>query len=341
MMWYHGWKNVRLFSLQTCPADGTIMYCGVVVGDCLEQVKGVTYSLHGFLGPMDSFLCSALNSNVNQDSMTVCGSDLVTTSGNCLYQCVVYLAPGDYHHFHSPADWTVVARRHFPGKSQTSITGNFLFDIRKERVYVKEKVQIGVILLLLPTAFNQTKFDGNRPSISVSELLRITFNCLLYEFWFLQLQTNSKSWLHHSLSKWFLNAFADSAKTTALGRQFHIATATLIVVRRAIAIATEAAAGVKATAISLPIRHIDWLSYSFLFLPAWGGFLQRQRLLKLECVFLLKIVRFVPCTTVLCQICLLMLTRFCSIITIIEVVFVSQIIVFLYKCIEQEKKTTL
>jgi phosphatidylserine decarboxylase len=23
---------------------------------------------------------------------------------------------GDYHHFHSPADWTVAARRHFPGK---------------------------------------------------------------------------------------------------------------------------------------------------------------------------------------------------------------------------------
>ena len=33
-----------------------------------------------------------------------------------LHHLVVYLAPGDYHRFHSPADWTVTFRRHFPGK---------------------------------------------------------------------------------------------------------------------------------------------------------------------------------------------------------------------------------
>ncbi|UYV77704.1 hypothetical protein LAZ67_15001993 [Cordylochernes scorpioides] len=35
--------------------------------------------------------------------------------GGSLYHCVIYLAPGDYHRFHSPVDWTVTARRHFPG----------------------------------------------------------------------------------------------------------------------------------------------------------------------------------------------------------------------------------
>jgi phosphatidylserine decarboxylase len=33
-----------------------------------------------------------------------------------LYQCVVYLAPGDYHRFHSPVQWDVTFRRHFQGK---------------------------------------------------------------------------------------------------------------------------------------------------------------------------------------------------------------------------------
>ena len=32
-----------------------------------------------------------------------------------LYYAVVYLAPGDYHRFHSPTAWVAESRRHFPG----------------------------------------------------------------------------------------------------------------------------------------------------------------------------------------------------------------------------------
>ncbi|CAL8318184.1 unnamed protein product [Lota lota] len=88
------------------PADGRVLHCGRVVNGELEQVKGVTYKLHDFLGPIT--WGSAPNTVAFEERLLCC-------PGNHLYHCVVYLAPGDYHRFHSPADWTIEHRRHFPG----------------------------------------------------------------------------------------------------------------------------------------------------------------------------------------------------------------------------------
>ncbi|WFD30215.1 phosphatidylserine decarboxylase [Malassezia sp. CBS 17886] len=48
-----------------------------------------------------------------------CGPRLTPESmrpGHQLFFCVVYLAPGDYHRFHSPTNWVVDLRRHFRGE---------------------------------------------------------------------------------------------------------------------------------------------------------------------------------------------------------------------------------
>ncbi|XP_040272396.1 phosphatidylserine decarboxylase proenzyme, mitochondrial isoform X2 [Bufo bufo] len=88
------------------PSDGKILHFGRVKNCEVEQVKGVTYSLESFLGPQTWTENLPITSFQDQ---------LVTKEGNELYHCVIYLAPGDYHCFHSPTDWNVYHRRHFPG----------------------------------------------------------------------------------------------------------------------------------------------------------------------------------------------------------------------------------
>ena len=83
------------------PADGTVLHFGEVENDMVEQVKGITYSMKTFLGP-------------NQPSTSTL-KQLESNDNKSLYHCVIYLGPGDYHSFHSPSEWDVKLRRHFPG----------------------------------------------------------------------------------------------------------------------------------------------------------------------------------------------------------------------------------
>ncbi|CAG9859362.1 unnamed protein product [Phyllotreta striolata] len=105
-----GVRKIDAASSIVAPCDGTVLHFGTVDTEQVEQVKGVTYSLRDFLGEQ------------TPKAKNVCNGDFKTAllerphEGNRLYQCVIYLAPGDYHRFHSPVEWKPTHRRHFSGK---------------------------------------------------------------------------------------------------------------------------------------------------------------------------------------------------------------------------------
>ena len=127
--------NVRIIDHRSClisPCDGKILHFGKVDKGYLEQVKGVNYSLKAFLGEqnwpkndhnthdllfIDSSTSSDLsNSEEISDDPEQYEKSILYNPKNCLYHCIIYLAPGDYHRFHSPTDWEIFYRRHFPGE---------------------------------------------------------------------------------------------------------------------------------------------------------------------------------------------------------------------------------
>lgn len=96
-----------------------------------------------FLGPQT---WSTSEPNDNHSEAGEYQKSLLTRSDGTetqLYHCVIYLAPGDYHRFHSPAEWQVSYRRHFPGKL-LSVRPTFvswfpnLFNVNERVIYFGE-----------------------------------------------------------------------------------------------------------------------------------------------------------------------------------------------------------
>lgn len=121
------------------PSDGTVLYFGKAKEGQVEQVKGITYTLPAFLGPKTwdkNETNSQIDKKLYQKSLLTSGD-----KSTALYHCVIYLAPGDYHRFHSPADWQITYRRHFPGKL-LSVRPTFvswfpnLFNVNERVVYL-------------------------------------------------------------------------------------------------------------------------------------------------------------------------------------------------------------
>lgn len=95
-------------TLLVSPADGRVLHFGPVKENTVEQIKGVSYSLDAFLGiGRHAGKGEEINMKLNQRD----------EEGHQLWHCVIYLAPGDYHRFHSPAEWIVAKTKHFAGST--------------------------------------------------------------------------------------------------------------------------------------------------------------------------------------------------------------------------------
>ena len=102
------------------PVDGRVLSLGKISEEgMVKQVKGINYSVKTLLGPNNFVnLEKSVNDSGNfteLSSQKYVKSLLKDPVNNDLFYSVIYLAPGDYHRYHSPTEWTVNHRRHFPG----------------------------------------------------------------------------------------------------------------------------------------------------------------------------------------------------------------------------------
>ncbi|CAM8941140.1 unnamed protein product [Rhodiola kirilowii] len=178
------------------PVDGTVLRFGEIkgAGAMIEQVKGFSYSAFSLLGT-NSVLPIIKEDNSSEDNSKIEHAPITETKRSWwkvslaspkvrdsvqrpvkgLFYCVLYLGLGDYHRVHSPVDWNVSVRRHFPGRlfpvneRATRTIGNLY--IENERVVLEGQWREGFMSMAAVGATNigsinlfiEPELQTNRP----------------------------------------------------------------------------------------------------------------------------------------------------------------------------------
>ena len=144
-----GVRPIDPLSPVVSPCDGEILANGLVtsVDDLNLNIKGYPYTIKD-LFQFDQYEIERLQKKQSQSSL--------------FYVCI-YLNPGNYHHFHSPAKWKIRERRHITGELM-SVRPEFILWIPSllllnERVVYLGEYENGLMTQTMIGATNVSSID--------------------------------------------------------------------------------------------------------------------------------------------------------------------------------------
>jgi phosphatidylserine decarboxylase len=127
-----------------------VLSCSEVTASQCLLIKGLTYSLPELL----------FSDLIDLKGETI-HSFLKRKDSNKIYQIVIYLAPGNYHRFHSPADIKILKTLSIPGRcdavnERSLLSGHCKYE-KNGRVSLFSEWKEGLLTMVMVGALNVTR----------------------------------------------------------------------------------------------------------------------------------------------------------------------------------------